>query len=193
MPPNPDSILDSVKKTLGLDSSDTTFDLDITLFINAAFGPLQQVGAGPATGFLIIDNTTLWSDYTLRTDVLGMIKQYVFMKVKMAFDPPESRFGGPAIDKILEEYLWRINTAVESTILNPSHWWILDGLSDFTAAAYVGDFGFDSTVNTIYVNSILTSEGYWWNLTGLSDFPVDAIVGDFGYDSATGNVWRKAA
>lgn len=193
MSPNPDSILDSVKKALGLDSADTTFDLDVTLFINSAFGSLQQLGAGPSTGFLITDNTTLWSAYTLRTDFLGMVKNFIFMTVKLVFDPPANPKTVEAVEKIIEQLAWRINIAAESPVLNPSHWWILDGLSDFTADAYVGDFGFDSTTNTAYVNDILTSDGYWWDLTGLSDFPVDAIVGDFGYDSATGNVWRKTA
>lgn len=114
MPANPDSILDSVKKTLGLDAVDTSFDLDVTLFINSVFGTLRQVGVGPDTGFIIVDNTTLWSQYVSSQAYLGMVKAYVELKVKMLFDPPENRFGGPAIDKVLDEYLWRINVAVEA-------------------------------------------------------------------------------
>lgn len=114
MTANPDSILDSVKKTLGLDAADTSFDLDVTLFINSVFGTLRQVGVGPDTGFIIADNTTLWSQYVASTTYLGMVKAYVELKVKMLFDPPENRFGGPAIDKVLDEYLWRINVQAEA-------------------------------------------------------------------------------
>lgn len=114
MTANPDSILDSVKKTLGLDAVDTSFDLDVTLFINSVFGTLRQVGVGPDTGFIIVDNTTLWSQYVSSATYLGMVKAYVELKVKMLFDPPENRFGGPAIDRVLDEYLWRINIQAEA-------------------------------------------------------------------------------
>lgn len=112
--PNPDSILDTVKKTLGLAADDTSFDLDVTMFINSVFGTLKQVGVGPDTGFMIVDNTTLWSQYLTSVVLLGMVKAYIELKVKMLFDPPENRFGGPAIDKVLDEYLWRINVQAES-------------------------------------------------------------------------------
>jgi hypothetical protein len=111
--PNPDSILDSVKKALGLDSEDTSFDLDVTMFINAVFGPLRQLGVGPDTGFVIVDNTTLWSQYVTSMTYLGMVKAYIFLKVKTLFDPPESRSALPAIEKMLEEYEWRINVQAE--------------------------------------------------------------------------------
>lgn len=114
MTANPDSILDSVKKALGLDAADTSFDLDVTMYINSVFGPLKQVGVGPDTGFMIVDNTTLWSQYVASTSYLGMVKAYIQLKVKMLFDPPENRFGGPAIDKVLDEYLWRINIQAEA-------------------------------------------------------------------------------
>lgn len=114
MPANPDSILDSVKKALGLDATDTSFDLDVTLFTNSVFGTLRQVGVGPNTGFVIVDNTTLWSQYVSSPTFLGMVKAYVELKVKMLFDPPENRFGGPAIDRVLDEYLWRINIQAEA-------------------------------------------------------------------------------
>lgn len=114
---NPESILDSVKKALGLDSTDTSFDLDVTLFINSTFGSLKQLGVGSDTGFIISDNTTLWSQYVSNLSYLGMIKSYIFMKVKLMFDPPEGRATLPAIEKQIEELGWRIN--VEAEHINP--------------------------------------------------------------------------
>ena len=188
---NPDSILDSVKKVLGLDAANTAFDLDIVLLINGAFGPLLQLGVGPPNGFSILDDTTLWTDYTNRLDMLGMLKQFVFLWVKLAFDPPDGRQTLPAIQKQLEELSWRINIMAETTL--SSGWWLLDGLPDFPAGAFLGDWGFDSTTKSIYVNGSQIYAGYWWDLTGLSDFPIGSIIGEFGYDTTTGQVWRKTA
>lgn len=113
MPANPDSILDTVKKALGLDSTDTSFDLDVTMFINSAFGALKQLGVGSDTGFMVSDNTTLWSQYISGLAYLGMVKNYVYMFVKLAFDPPLTSFGIAAVEKLVEELGWRINHAVE--------------------------------------------------------------------------------
>jgi hypothetical protein len=119
MSTNPNSILDTVKKVLGFESEYTAFDLDITMFINAAFGSLLQLGVGPGSGFLISDNTTLWSQYTTELSYLGMVQNYIFMSCKLAFDPPATSFGIDAIKNQLLELTWRINIAAE-TIDPPS-------------------------------------------------------------------------
>lgn len=117
--PNPDSILDSVKKVLGFSPDYTAFDLDITMFINASFGPLQQLGIGSASGFVIQDNTTLWSQYVANLSYLGMVKSFIFMMVKLAFDPPQTSFGIDAIKDQLKELAWRINVAIETATPPP--------------------------------------------------------------------------
>jgi hypothetical protein len=114
MTSNPDSILDSTKKLLGFDSEYTAFDLDITMFINAAFGSLQQLGVGGDTGFQITDNTTLWSQYVTDVSFLGMVKSFIFMSARLAFDPPGTSFGIDAFKSQLAELTWRINVAVET-------------------------------------------------------------------------------
>lgn len=110
---NPESILDTVKKALGLDSTDTSFDIDITLFVNSAFGSLRQLGIGSDTGFIISDNTTLWAQYVSNLALLGLIKSYVFMKVKLAFDPPATSFGIDAVKNQIQELAWYINIGAE--------------------------------------------------------------------------------
>jgi hypothetical protein len=111
---NPDSILDSVKKSLGFESEYEAFDVDIILLINSAFGALQQVGVGGSTGFVIDDNTTLWTQYASQLLFLGMVKHYIFLYVKMAFDPPATSFAIEAVQKQMLMLEWRINIAVES-------------------------------------------------------------------------------
>jgi hypothetical protein len=86
---NPESILDSVKKVIGFEPEYDAFDLDIVMHINMAFGILKQAGVGSDTGFMITDNTTLWSQYLSNLTLLGMVKSYVSMAVRQAFDPPQ--------------------------------------------------------------------------------------------------------
>ncbi len=113
MAANPASILDSVKKTIGLEPEYDVFDLDITLQINMAFGLLRQMGVGSDTGFIIQDNTTLWSQYITNLALLGMVKSYIYMVVKLAFDPPATSFGIKATQDLISELAWRINVAAE--------------------------------------------------------------------------------
>ena len=110
---NPESILDSVKKLLGFDASYTAFDLDIIMLINAVFGSLQEMGAGPDTALTISDNTILWSAFSDLPEFLGLVQMYVFLSVKMAFDPPTGRFGLDAMEKMIAQYEWRINIKAE--------------------------------------------------------------------------------
>lgn len=117
MSSNPESILDSVKKSLGFESEYTAFDPDITMFINATFGSLQQLGVGGDTGFIIQDNTTLWSQYVSDLSYLGMVKIFIYMAVRLAFDPPATSFGIDAITQQIAQLGWRINVAVEK--VNP--------------------------------------------------------------------------
>lgn len=114
MPANPESILDSIKKTLGLDADYTAFDLDITMHINTAFATLRQLGVGPTDGFAIADNTSLWSAYSPDMVLLASVKSYVFAKVKLLFDPPATSFGIQAMKAMVEELEWRLNVQGES-------------------------------------------------------------------------------
>jgi hypothetical protein len=116
MATNSESILDSVKKVLGFDAEYTAFDVDILMFINSAFGSLKQLGVGSDTGFVISDNTTLWTQYVTSLSFLGMVKQYIYMSVRLAFDPPGTSFGITAIQEQLKELGFRINVAIETEV-----------------------------------------------------------------------------
>lgn len=119
MPTDPtiDSILDSIKKALGLPPDHTEFDLDVLLFINSAFGPLMQVGVGPGTGFVISDSTTTWAQYVADQSYLSMVKTFILCYCKLGFDPPGTSFGIEAIQKMMDELLNRILYQVE--LINP--------------------------------------------------------------------------
>ena len=104
-----ESILKSTKKILGLSEDYTPFDLDIITHINAAFSILDQLGVGPAGGFSIIDDSTLWGAYAAPPNQLHLIKTYVFLKVRSLFDPPATSFLISMYNEQIKEYEWRLN------------------------------------------------------------------------------------
>lgn len=107
------SILDSVKKDLGIMPDYTHFDSDIIMDINTALSILTQLGVGPSQGFSIEDNTAEWDDFIPDSPTLDMVKSYVSKKTKQLFDPPNTGPLSEAFNKVLDELVWRINVAVD--------------------------------------------------------------------------------
>lgn len=108
-----ESILNSIKKLLGVSEEYTHFDADIIIHINSAFSVLTQLGAGPSEGFSISDSSKVWSDFISDMAKIEMVKSYVFLKVKLIFDPPSSSAAIDAIKTQISEYEWRIQVAVD--------------------------------------------------------------------------------
>ena len=111
-----ESILDSIKDMLGIRSDYTYFDDTIIADINSVFSVLTQLGVGPTTGFYIRDGTTVWNEYLSDDSRLEFIKTYIYLRVRLMFDPPQT---GPLIESInrqIEELQFRINVAVDPNI-----------------------------------------------------------------------------
>ena len=108
-----ESILVSIKKLLGIAEDYDYFDQDIVMHINAAFMVLTQLGIGPSEGFLITDDTDTWSDFIDDATNLGSIQSYVYMKVKLMFDPPQNSFTVDSMQKLVNELEWRVNIAAD--------------------------------------------------------------------------------
>lgn len=108
-----DSILKSTKKILGLEDSYTAFDLDIITHINTAFSTLHDLGVGPVDGFAIEDDTAGWEAYLDGDKRFNSIRSYVFLKVRLLFDPPTTGYLITAYEKQVQELEWRINTKRE--------------------------------------------------------------------------------
>lgn len=109
-----DSILVTIKKMLGLSDDYTPFDTDITIHINAALMNLTQLGVGPKEGFEISDYNETWEQFLTNNTKLGSVKTYVYLYVKMLFDPPSNSFVMDAMKRQLEEIGWRLNVQAES-------------------------------------------------------------------------------
>lgn len=110
------SILLDTKKVLGVAPDDPAFDTDIIMHINAALGVINQLGVGPAVGVSISDETIEWSALTLPTPQLGVAQAYIFLKTRIAFDPPATSFHLNAAEEQVKEYEWRLNAMREDLI-----------------------------------------------------------------------------
>lgn len=108
-----DSILDSIKKILGMPPAYDAFDTDLVIHINSVFGILAQLGVGPEGGFSISDNTTLWKAYLGDSKDLEMVKSYIALKVRLVFDPPTIGAVMDAMKEQIREYEWRLNVQVD--------------------------------------------------------------------------------
>ena len=113
-----DSILNSVKKMLGITEEYEHFDTDIIIHINSAFSILTQIGIGPDEGFAIQDDSTSWSDFIPEDShhLLEMVRSYMFMKVKFMFDPPTSSSVTDAYNRLLDEMEWRLMVAADTEV-----------------------------------------------------------------------------
>lgn len=107
------SILTSVKKMLGIGEDYTHFDPDITMHINSVLPILTQIGIGPTTGFLITDKSDLWTDFINDETRLALVKSYMYLKVKLIFDPPLSSSLIDAMKRSIDEFEWRILVTAE--------------------------------------------------------------------------------
>ena len=109
-----ESILTSVKKMLGITKEYDAFDMDIIMHINSVFMILNQLGVGPSEAFRITDDSTKWSDFILENSKLESVKSYMYLKVKLLFDPPTNSAVAEANNRMISELEWRLNFEVES-------------------------------------------------------------------------------
>ena len=107
------SILTSIKKLLGVAEDYSEFDEDIMTHINSVFLNLTQLGVGPEEGFMIEDDTAEWEDFINDSVQLQAVKTYVYLKVKLLFDPPLSSSVTESINRMIAELEWRLNAAVD--------------------------------------------------------------------------------
>lgn len=103
-----DSILNSTKKLLGILDSYTEFDLDLVIDINSTFMILHQLGVGPKKCFSISGADETWEAFFEGRTDLDAVKTYVYLKVKLMFDPPSSSFVLSSIQNQIAELEYRL-------------------------------------------------------------------------------------
>lgn len=109
-----DSILTSIKKLLGITEEYEHFDKDIVLYINTVFPILTQLGVGPKEGFTITDESTTWKEYLGDDKRFEFVKTYIYLKVRLLFDPPASGTIVEAINQTIKEIEWRIGVFLDT-------------------------------------------------------------------------------
>ena len=102
-----DSILESIKKLLGIPKEYDAFDVDVIMHINTAFAILNQLGLGPESGYSIEGYDEVWDDYIVSYN-MSMIKTFIYLKVRLAFDPPSSTALIESMQRTLDELTWRL-------------------------------------------------------------------------------------
>lgn len=107
------SILMSIKKLLNVDPEEQAFDTDIGMLINGEFMTLHQLGIGPDEGFSISDADTKWTDFSKDKTLLEAVKEFVYLRVRLIFDPPASSVVADAINSRINELEWRLNIQAE--------------------------------------------------------------------------------
>lgn len=103
-----ESILHTIKKMLGIPPQDEAFDAEILVFINTAISSLHQLGVGPAESILVVDEETEWADLIADEIILPMVQSYIYMSVRLVFDPPGTSYIIEALVKQKEELAWRL-------------------------------------------------------------------------------------
>lgn len=116
------SILNSVKKTLGLADSYDAFDEDVIMHINSAFFTLNQLGLGPTEGFMIEDDAATWVEFTgtgITPTTLNAVKSYIYLFVRLIFDPPSTPHHIQAAEDQKSELTHRLLTERELRAWTP--------------------------------------------------------------------------
>lgn len=108
-----ESILDSIKKAIGITPEDKSFDPDLIMHINSEFAKLSQIGCGPEEGFSISGSNSIWNDYLSDQKTLNFVQSYMAIRVRLLFDPPTNSSIAQALKASADEYEWRISVEVD--------------------------------------------------------------------------------
>lgn len=110
-----DSILTSEKKLLGITEDYEEFDAELIVHINTIFGTLEQLGINSGTKFKIQDKFAVWTDFISDSEMIEEIKSYMYLRLRLLFDPPANSFVVNAFQEQIKEFEWRINVKGDNT------------------------------------------------------------------------------
>lgn len=108
-----DSILQTIKKLIGVDEIYNVFDMDLTIAINSSFMILNQLGIGPDKPFSIKGSSETWKDFFGDEEIFELAKSYIYLRAKLLFDPPSSGVLHEAIEREISEFEWRMHVQAD--------------------------------------------------------------------------------
>lgn len=101
------SVLNTIKKMLGLAPDYNPFDLDVQVAVNSALSSLSQITTGQYVA--VTGPEVTWDDLNLgSSNVRELSKQYVYLRARLLFDPPSNSFVTASFEKQIEELSWRL-------------------------------------------------------------------------------------
>ena len=109
-----ESILVTIRRMLGPSETYDYFDDELIPHINSAFNRLKQLGVGPSSGFSIMGDSETWSEFFSDNKVINMVISYIYLKVKMLFDPPSNSITAESFKNQIAEYEWCMNVDAET-------------------------------------------------------------------------------
>lgn len=115
-----ESILNETKKSLGVAEDVTAFDPEIRMHLNSALARLNQLGIGPEGGFEVETADQQWDDFLSSNLKLSSVKTYVYLSVRLKFDPPSNSWTATQFKEELEKLEWTINETREDDIPIPT-------------------------------------------------------------------------
>lgn len=102
------SVLKTIKKPLNIPADDNSFDQDLILFINSELYILSQLGINVLEPKMINEDTN-WVDILgPETSLNQMAKEYIYLSVRIVFDPPQTVPALNALKEKRDETAWRI-------------------------------------------------------------------------------------
>ena len=110
-------ILTTIKKQIGIDESDPSFDSQIIVGINMAISVLNQIGVGPLNGFMLINGAETWEDYIpslVSSPKYINVQTYIFCRAKLLVDPPSNLTQYNALKSTADEMEYRLKTESET-------------------------------------------------------------------------------
>jgi len=112
-----ESILVSVRTSLGILPGVTDFDEEIIIAINSAIFALSQIVEGLTSPFSISDDTALWTDLYGTLTNIESVKSYIILKTKLEFDPPGTSFLQQSYNNQVEELAYRLMIEVDPDLV----------------------------------------------------------------------------
>lgn len=107
------SILETIKKLIGIDKDYGVFDLDLIVAINSSFMILNQLGIGPDNPFSIKDSSSTWKDFFGDEEIFELAKSYIYLRARLLFDPPASGVLHEAVERQISEFEWRMHVQAD--------------------------------------------------------------------------------
>lgn len=118
MDTNNASILNTIKKLVGVEKDYDAFDTDILVAINGAFMILNQLGVGPEHSFSIDNDEPTWADFSSDISMMELVKNYIYLRVRLLFDPPSTGVLHEAMERQISEFEWRLTVQAKGGASN---------------------------------------------------------------------------